>query len=195
MSDFDIWFITGFQHILDLEGYDHILFVTLLAVSFPAQEWKKLLGLVTAFTLGHSLTLALSVLNVIRVSQIYIELLITLTILTTAINLFFSSKNHPKRVMHIYLIICCFGLIHGMGFSYLLKSMLSSGDNIIWPLFLFNTGIEAGQIIIVSFVLLISFLLIRYLKTPFHLIQKTVAVISIIFAATMSFQRLIAIFS
>lgn len=194
MNDFEIWFVTGLKHILDLQGYDHILFVSLLTIMFPAKEWKKLLMLVTAFTIGHSLTLALSVLNIIYVPQKYIELLIALTILTTAVSQLIPSKNTPNKGIWIYLIICFFGLVHGMGFSYLLRSMLSHNENIVWPLFLFNAGLEVGQLVIVAVILFISLFLVRYLKMPFSIMQKSLAIIVLIFAIYICTDRLINIF-
>jgi hypothetical protein len=195
MSDLQVWFSSGFEHILAIEGYDHILFVSILAVSFPVSEWKKLLGLITAFTIGHSLSLALGVLNIIYAKQAYTELFIALTILLSALQLFFKKENHPIGVTYLYLIICCFGLIHGMGFSYALKTMLSAGDGIFKPLFFFNIGLEAGQIVVVTVVILATLLLVRLVKLPFGLIQKSVALISVIFALYMCVERSIAIFT
>ena len=194
MNDFEIWFGSGLKHILDLQGYDHILFVALLAISFPVKEWKKLFMLVTAFTIGHSLTLALSVLNIIFIPQKYIECLIAFTILITAISQLIPSKNTPKRVMGIYLIICTFGLIHGMGFSYALKSLLGHNMSVVWPLFLFNIGLEAGQVIIVAVIILFSLFLVRQLKMPFTLMQKSISIIVLIFAVIICSDRLINIF-
>jgi hypothetical protein len=194
MNDFEIWFVTGLRHILDLQGYDHILFVSLLTVMFPLAEWKKLLFIVTAFTVGHSLTLALSVLNIIFVPQKYIELLIGITILVTSVSQLIPSKNTAKEGIFIYLIICFFGLIHGMGFSYLLRSMLAHHESVIWPLFLFNAGLEVGQLVIVSIILLLSLFLVRYFKIPFLIMQKSIAIIVLIFALTICCDRLINIF-
>ncbi|MGZ3932263.1 MAG: HupE/UreJ family protein [Bacteroidia bacterium] len=191
MSDNAIWFLTGLEHILSFEGYDHILFVSLLAVTFPATEWKKLLGLITAFTIGHSLSLALGVLNIIHVKPAVTELLIALTILLSAVRGFIYRENHPIGGMMMYGIICCFGLIHGMGFSYALKSMLSAGDGLLRPLFLFNTGLEAGQLVIVAAVVLICLLLVRRAKVSFGLIRRSVALISGIFALYLCIERIL----
>lgn len=164
MSDFSLWFITGLQHILDWNGYDHICYVLVLAVSFPVKEWKKLLGLITAFTIGHSLTLALSVLDIIKVPQSTIEVLIPLTILLTCIFTIIKREQAVKTVSVNYFLALFFGLIHGMGFSYLLKSMLGREQSIISPLFSFNLGLEAGQLVIVAAVILISLFLENVLK-------------------------------
>ena len=142
MHDFWLWFTIGLQHILDVNGYDHICYVTALAVLFPINEWRKLLVLVTAFTIGHSLTLAISVLNVISLPQKLIECLIPVTIIATCIYNVFSAKNPPKRVSLNYFLALIFGLIHGMGFSYLLKSLLGREESRVGPLFSFNVGLR-----------------------------------------------------
>jgi hypothetical protein len=164
MNDWQIWFSTGIEHILDLNGYDHMLFIGLLTLAYPVTEWKKLFWLITAFTIGHSLTLALSITNVINVQQKYTELLIILTIIFTAFYLLFASKNPAKRGSVIYLIICSFGLIHGLGFSYLLKAMLGNSESILIPLLMFNIGLETGQIVVVIFIVLVLLLIGKYAK-------------------------------
>lgn len=160
-----------------------MLFVALLALAYPVKQWKKLLGLVTAFTLGHSLTLALSVTKVVHIPQTYIEFLIVLTIVITAGFELFFNKNTANRGKVIYLIICCFGLVHGMGFSYLLRSMLGHEENIFIPLLMFNLGLEAGQIVFVG----LLFLLLWLVSNNFTQIEKHVrtTAISLIFAVAI----------
>jgi hypothetical protein len=162
MNDWQIWFSTGIEHILDINGYDHMMFVALMVFAYPVSQWKKLLWLVTAFTLGHSLTLALSVTDVLKMPQQYTELFIILTIIFTAIYLLFTSKNPAKGGSVIYLIICCFGLIHGLGFSYLLKAMLGNSESIVMPLLMFNLGLESGQIVIVILMVLVLLMIGKY---------------------------------
>lgn len=169
MQDFRIWFSTGMEHILDWNGYDHILYITALCAMFTFSDWKKLLILITAFTIGHSLTLLASVSNFISVNQNYIELLIPLTIIITClINIkyrnYLNSNNQHASINYKlnYLLALCFGFIHGLGFSYLLKSMLGKEESIVLPLLSFNIGLEAGQLIIVGFLLLISIILTRF---------------------------------
>lgn len=172
MNPFTLWFSTGMEHILDLAGYDHILFVTLLVLSFPPQEWKKVVLLVTAFTLGHSLSLALSVIGYIKLPSALVEFLIALSILISAIYQVAFYKNPPKRGRRfLYLIVSLFGLIHGLGFSFLLRSMLGSEEDILLPLTYFNLGLEFGQIVIVLVVLLFSLLTIYIFKWPYHLVK------------------------
>lgn len=181
MNDWQIWFSTGIEHILDINGYDHMLFVGLLVFAYPVSEWKKLLVLVTAFTLGHSLTLALSVTNIIKVQQQYTELLIILTIIFTAVYLLFTSKNTAKGGSVIYLIICCFGLIHGLGFSYLLKAMLGSNQSIFTPLLMFNIGLEVGQIVVIILMVLVLLLIGKFARTiEWHFKVVTISVILVV---------------
>lgn len=160
-----------------------MLFVALLSLAYPVNEWKKLLGLITAFTIGHSLTLALSVTNLLHFEQSYTEFLIVLTILITAGLQLFYRKNTANRGKVIYLIICCFGLVHGMGFSYLLRSMLGHEENIFVPLLMFNLGLEAGQIIFVA----ILFLLLWVVSKNFAQIEKHIktTIISLILAVAI----------
>jgi hypothetical protein len=156
MNDFWLWFTTGFYHILDWNGYDHICYIICLTVLFPFNEWRRLLTLVTAFTLGHSLTLALSTLHIISPPQKIIECLIPITILGTCVYNIYSRNKKSTSIVFNYSMALVFGFIHGMGFSYLLKSLLGKNENIIAPLFSFNIGLEAGQLLIVAGVLFVS---------------------------------------
>jgi len=165
LDDFSIWFTTGLEHIADWKGYDHILFLLALCGVYEWRQWKHLLVLVTAFTLGHSLTLALSVTDVIKPHTALIEFLIPLTILATCIyNLRRLDVGASPHFRPNYFLALFFGLIHGMGFSFLLKSLLGSEENIVWPLLAFNLGLEAGQILIVAGVLLISLFLTSFFR-------------------------------
>ncbi len=163
---FSLYFNLGMEHITDLNGYDHILFLMALAAVYTLKDWKKVLILVTAFTLGHSLTLALASLNMIKVAPDFIEFLIPLTILISAFIDFFqkSKVNDKKFHLYKYILAAFFGLIHGLGFSNYLRELLGSADNILQPLFAFNLGLEVGQIFIVISYLLFASILIRYAK-------------------------------
>jgi len=164
MHDFPLYFELGWQHILDWKGYDHILFVMVLCGTYTMPDWKKVLILVTAFTVGHSITLALSVFKLIHVNTALIEFLIPVTILVTAIANLFAGKSKPKGMQFKYILALFFGLIHGMGFSNYLNSLLGKSRNIVAELFAFNVGLEFGQIIIVLGILLISFITINIFK-------------------------------
>jgi len=156
----------GIDHIMDFEGYDHILFVmTLCAIYYP-KEWKRVLILITAFTIGHSVTLALATLDLVRISSDLIEFLIPLTILLTAV---FNAVNKYEKVgrfLHAvkYIAALFFGLIHGLGFSNYLRSLLGSESSIVKPLLAFNVGIEIGQLIVVISVMLISWVMVNLFR-------------------------------
>lgn len=170
---FYTYFSLGFEHIADINAYDHILFIIALCAIYKVDEWRKLLILVTAFTIGHSLTLALAVLDIIRFKASIIELLIPVTILLTCLfNIFLpaqsstSSTLFNKSLNSRYFFACFFGLIHGMGFSNYLRSLLMPGEegDLLGQLLAFNIGIELGQLLIVLFILLMSIFVYRVLK-------------------------------
>jgi hypothetical protein len=165
MNDFWLYFSLGKDHIADLNGYDHILFIAALCLRYLPSDWKKIVLLVTAFTVGHSITLALSVLNIVKISTEWIEFLIPITILITAIsNLFQRDFNFRERMPVIYFLAVFFGLVHGLGFSNYLKSLLGKGSNVVGELLAFNLGLEAGQLLIVAVILLISVICVRVFK-------------------------------
>ena len=165
MQDFWLYFNLGREHIADLSGYDHILFIMALCLRYVIQDWKKILILVTAFTIGHSIILALSVLNYVQVSTKWIEFLIPVTILiTVCANIFRGDNKKEMKVSLIYLLALFFGLIHGLGFSNYLKSLLGKDTNIVSELLAFNIGLEVGQLLIVAAVLLVSVICMQLLK-------------------------------
>ena len=125
MGQFQMYFQLGIQHILDIKGFDHILFVVALCAIYVTRDWKKILILVTAFTIGHSITLALATLKLVRVNSDWIEFLIPVTIAVTAVSNIFSPKPSSGRGIQInYVFALFFGLIHGLGFSNYLRSLL-----------------------------------------------------------------------
>jgi len=155
----------GIEHITDLNGLDHILFIAALCLRYMISDWKKLLILVTAFTIGHSITLALSTLNIITIPRSWTEFFIAVTILITAYNnCFVKDFTFKTKYPTIYFFALFFGLIHGLGFSTLLKSMLGKDQSIVVQLLAFNLGLEAGQLIIVACILIISFVLINFFR-------------------------------
>jgi hypothetical protein len=165
----------GFEHIADVRGYDHILFIVALCAGYEIKDWKKLLILVTAFTVGHSLTLALATLRIITINDALVEFLIPLTIfLTAGMNIVTSSpegggmleKKGARSVQ--YLLALAFGLIHGMGFSNFLRALLGGEEGIALPLFSFNLGLELGQICIVLTVLTLTFIVVRLARMRRH---------------------------
>ena len=158
MQEFKTWFEIGFDHIINYQALDHILFIVVLTVMYDIKMIKKIIILITAFTVGHTLTLILSTLNLIQYDQKIIEFVIPLTIAITAINNI-RKRNQAlsEGVNPSYYLALFFGLIHGLGFSNYLKALLI-GDNILLELFSFNIGVEIGQIVIVLLFLCVGFM-------------------------------------
>lgn len=163
MGQFELYFQLGITHILDLAGFDHILFVVVLCSLYPPGQWKKIVFLVTAFTIGHSVTLALATLDLIKVNASLVEFLIPLTIAITAISNIFKPQIKDGLQLN-YLFAFFFGLIHGLGFSNYLKALLGNEASILNPLFAFNIGLEAGQLVIVTSFLILSMLPLLWFK-------------------------------
>jgi len=162
-SEFAIYFRLGVGHIADLKGYDHILFIVALTAGYGIGDWRRLLWLVTAFTVGHSLTLALATLRLVRVHAPTIELLIAVTIVATAVYSAVSAlairqreDRAPGRHVFLYGMAGIFGLIHGLGFSNFLRAVLGGEESIVVPLLAFNLGLEIGQLAIVAVVLAVG---------------------------------------
>ena len=165
MQEFGLYFNIGREHIADLAGYDHILFVMALCLRYLVKDWKRILILVTAFTIGHSVTLVLSVLDYVTVSSKWIEFLIPVTVMVTAAaNVVQRDQAKDSKAYIIYSLALFFGLIHGLGFSNYLKSLLGRDANIVTELLAFNIGLEVGQLLIVAAVLLLSVICIHLLK-------------------------------
>ncbi len=165
MGDFGFYLREGVYHITDWKGYDHIMFVMALCLPYLLKDWRRVLILITAFTLGHTITLALSVFNKIIVPSHWIEFLIPVTILITAMENLMSNTTDRTHTNWRYISALAFGLIHGMGFSNYLRSLLGKSENIVSELLAFNIGLEAGQVLIIITALLISFLFVQVLKT------------------------------
>ncbi|HCX22375.1 MAG: HupE / UreJ protein [Flammeovirgaceae bacterium] len=160
MTEFQTFYQLGLEHILDKNGYDHIIFVIALCALFQPEDWKRILVLVTAFTFGHSITLALSTLSIINVDSGLVEFLIPITIFITAITNLFTRSGGNGVTIRNYGFAGFFGLIHGLGFSNYLKSLLGKDESIVTQLFAFNVGLEVGQIIIVAIFLVAAFLIV-----------------------------------
>lgn len=165
MDAIKIYFDIGFAHIVNWTALDHILFIVALSLRYQFADWKKLLVLITAFTIGHTTTLALVVFNVLHMSKAWIEFLIPITIAITAVSNFFVKKfSFKAKFPIIYFFALIFGLIHGLGFSNDLKSLIGNGDGVIIKLLAANVGIEAAQICFVFCVLLITAIVINLFK-------------------------------
>ncbi|MDV3310101.1 MAG: HupE/UreJ family protein [Cyclobacteriaceae bacterium] len=163
MGEFGLYFGLGKDHILDYaNGYDHILFVIALCAIYTLRDWRRVLILVTAFTVGHSITLALATFRIINVRSDVVEFLIPLTILLTAGSNIFKRDDYfqDRKIQLNYGLALFFGLIHGMGFSNYLREILGKSANITVPLLAFNIGLEFGQIVIVLLFLATCFIFV-----------------------------------
>ena len=169
MYSFDLFFSylkLGFGHIVDFNGFDHILFIITLCAVYQISEWKRITIVVTAFTLGHSLTLALASLKIILPDQFLIELLIPFTILFSGLfNLLFLKYDwKTTRQWGKYILALFFGLIHGMSFSGYFTYIMGDASKILFPLFSFNLGIEFGQLFVIFLYYLFVIILVRGLR-------------------------------
>ena len=164
-----------------------MLFIAVLCSIYRPQEWKKVLILVTAFTIGHSCTLVLVGLHVFQVNSSIVEMLIPVTILLTAIyNIIFErTENNSVAVQIHYIVALLFGLVHGMGFSSYFSMLLGVEDSILLPLFAFNVGIELGQIVIVLAVFSLSALIYSTFKKPRAAWVSVVSIAAAIVSTTM----------
>lgn len=165
MENLSVFFANGWEHIVDINAYDHLLFVMTLCAAFKLREWKQILVIITAFTIGHSGTLILSALDIIPTDPQLIDLLIPFTIMLTAIAnvINYGKKGKFSGTKFKYGIALVFGLIHGLAFASNFKFMLFS-DDILMPLFLFNLGIEVGQLFIVLLFMIALWLYSEVLK-------------------------------
>ncbi|MDX2286301.1 MAG: HupE/UreJ family protein [Bacteroidia bacterium] len=165
-----IYLQLGFEHILDPQGYDHMLFIVALCAAYRPAQWRNIVVLVTAFTIGHSVTLALAVLDLFRLPEAWVELGIPVTIFLTCLyNLWHGvQERSPRRVQFNYLLALLFGFIHGMGFSNYLRSLLAMGgtEQVAGPLLFFNLGIEGGQLVLVALMLGLAWAVLDRLKAP-----------------------------
>ncbi len=172
-SEFLVYLQLGFRHIADVAGYDHILYVAALAVPYTWREWRQLALLATAFTIGHSATLALATLRLVSVPSALVETLIPVTIVVTALLSLVEQHRttrsassasfplHSALPTARYVLATGFGLIHGLGFSTLLRALLGAEESITLPLFAFNVGLELGQLLILAMTLAVGGLVVR----------------------------------
>jgi hypothetical protein len=190
MNDVELFFSLGWHHIISAGALDHILFIIALSAIYLFKDWKKVLILVTAFTIGHSFTLALSVYDVIRIDNKLVEILIPCTILITALFNFFQKNFNQKKIQLNYLFALFFGLIHGMGFANSIRFMLPKDEGIALPLLSFNIGLEAGQIVIVMLLLLLSYLFVTILNMPRKIWVYLLSAVALITSLQMIVERL-----
>jgi hypothetical protein len=192
---FDLFFSyskLGFQHIVDINGFDHILFVLTLCAVYQFAEWRKIIIVITAFTLGHSVTLVLASLKIIIPNRHLIELFIPMTILISAVfNLLSEKLKIPSAKLIVkYSFALFFGLIHGMSFSSFFTDIMGDSAQILLPLFSFNVGIEFGQFFVISLYYLLLFLLFRLFKIPYNRVAWIFSVLSILVSLILIFKRI-----
>jgi hydrogenase/urease accessory protein HupE len=192
MQDFNLYFRLGNEHILTWEALDHILFVTALCLRYVLRDWKKVVVLVTAFTIGHSATLALSALGLIHVPTRWIEFLIPVTIVVTALNNFLLKPfqiEQPSRLPVIYFFALFFGLIHGMAYANTFLS-LEGKEGLLVHLLAFNLGIEFAQLLIVALILFVSFIFVQAIRIPRYWWVRTASLAIVVAATKMGIDRL-----
>jgi hypothetical protein len=189
MDDFTFYFSLGWHHIINREALDHLMFITALAAIYLIKNWKQVLVLVTAFTIGHSLTLALSTYDIIRVKSDWVEFLIPLTIVITAVFNLLLKDFTPKKLRLNYFLALFFGLIHGMGFANTVRFMLAKEQHIAIPLFGFNVGLEAGQIVVVLIILTAAYLAITKAGLPRRAWVYGLSITALCIASYMCVQR------
>lgn len=189
MSDTWFYFKMGWEHIISVDALDHQLFILALTILFTLKEWKQVLILVTAFTIGHSITLALSTLNIVTIPDWLIEFLIPCTIVVTAAANILKKSTEHKAIQVNYFFALFFGLIHGFGFANILKFMLAKDQSLGWSLLSFNIGLEVGQIVVVAIILLLLHLLITYLKVNRRYLIIIVSAIVLIVSLKMAIER------
>ncbi|HMS67381.1 MAG: HupE/UreJ family protein [Saprospiraceae bacterium] len=189
---FNTYLELGINHILDIEGYDHILFIIALCAVFGIKDWKKILILATAFTIGHSITLALAALDLVKFPAKVIEILIPITIIITAITNILRSdrkegEDFPKWNYYLPLF---FGLIHGLGFSTFFRALMGKSSEVILPLFAFNVGVELGQIVIIAITMLLSFLLVNLAGLKRNYWNLAVSILAIVVSCYLIYEKI-----
>jgi len=191
MSEFEAYFQLGFFHIIALDGIDHILFLVALSAIYPLKDWKKILILVTAFTIGHSITLILAGLDYIPIDKKIIELLIPITIFITAVENLFTKIPIKQNQKVRYIVVILFGLIHGLAFAKDLKALFAlSQEGIILKLLAFNIGIEIGQSLIVLVILIFSITFVSNQITRLKIWNYILSGIAALAALVMIFYKL-----
>ena len=193
-SLFSIYLDLGFDHILDVNGYDHILFLVALCAIYQIEDWKKVVLLATAFTVGHSLTLAMAALDMVRFPTASIEVLIPVTIFCTALYNVIQRKQNTTSDYWIYILAIVFGFIHGMGFSNFFKAAMMPGmeEDLLLQLFAFNLGIELGQLIIIGIILMLATVFLKILQVPHREWNLFISGAAAGVAFTMMMERFLA---
>ena len=189
MKDFIFYFKVGWTHILSWDATDHIYFIIALAVVYTFFDWRKVLLLVTAFTIGHAITLYLSALDLFRLDAVWVEFAIPYTIVLTALsNLVVKPEKSLSGVLQ-YTLALGFGLIHGLGYANYIRMILARDQQLIWSLFSFNLGLETGQILVVLLVLSTKWILVSTKVISAGLIQVFASVFILIVSFLLVIER------
>jgi hypothetical protein len=189
MEDFTLYFNLGVEHILTWDAMDHILFVTALCLRYMWKDWKRVVILVTAFTIGHSVTLALSALNVLNFPTDWIEFFIPLTIAATCVNNIAQRRSEQvSRLPLIYFFALFFGLIHGLAFASQFKA-LEGREGLVGHLLAFNLGIEVAQLAVVVIILLVSWMIVQLIKLPRLWWLRGASIVILVFSLFWAYQR------
>jgi hypothetical protein len=184
----------GIHHILSFQAYDHILFVTLLTIVYRPRQWKIVLALVTAFTLGHTASLAIATLGNLSIQRSLVEWLIVVTILFTAVEVLFSRETEDQRMFGFkygikYFFAMLFGLIHGLGFASYLQALLGREGNVIVPLLSFNIGVELGQWVVVVFVMILTYVSVSIIHLKSGIWHRVVSILGIVISLVLLITR------
>lgn len=179
----------GWEHIVSGDALDHQLFLLALVLPFSIQQYRKILILITAFTIGHSLTLALCSSGQIRLSPAYVEFLIPVSIFITGVLQWWKSKENSS-LTSMFSLAGLFGLLHGMGFANTLRMMLGREESLLIPLAGFNLGVEMGQIVLVAFILSFRFLLSRALPAYESVVSKIILMAVLLGSFYMIWERM-----
>ena len=195
ISTFTVYLRLGFEHLLDLRGYDHILFLAVLCAAYSLARWRELLVLVTAFTIGHSVSLAVATLRLVRVDTGLVEFLIPVTIVATAVTNLVELRREDPAEHRVaarplrYGLALVFGVVHGLGFSNFLRLVLGEERSLLVPLLSFNIGLELAQIVVAAGVLLVALVAVRLLSLPQRLWTFLLSALAGGVAAVMVVQR------
>lgn len=189
MNDFIFYCKEGWQHIISIDALDHVLFILALCAIYLAKDWKRVLVLITAFTIGHSVTLVLSAFDMIKINSSLVEFLIPCTIIVTGIYNLFYKKFNEQKVQINYSFALFFGLVHGLGFANTIRFMLAKDQAIGSCLFGFNIGLELGQILVVSIILLLSYLFVHILKIKQQFWIYGLSIFVVVIATKFAWER------
>ena len=189
MNDFVFYFKIGWEHIINKSALDHIFFIAALAAIYMLKDWRQVLILVTAFTIGHAITLILSAKNVVNVDSAVVEFLIPCTIVFTAISNLFLKTFTPKSIRINYFLALFFGLIHGLAFAQTLKWIIAEDQSFMVAWLSFSVGLELGQILVVLLILLLAQVFVGFLKLNRRYWTMIVSIVVFILALQMAIVR------